>query len=207
MKRNLPYQRIDKAIIQAFIHLSQTIPFEKITVQDILDEALVSRFTFYSHFHDKYEVAERIQDELYQDFLSVVRDSIPGIDARSLSIAEHHRLVDEAIAAFSRTNMHKLHSIINIHTETIDFQNKIRRYLSDNYLKQAPKGKHPELEAMIYSGMALASMSYFEQHDATGISEAVSESYLYAALYAIGIHDRKRAGKAAAYILDIAHGS
>lgn len=206
MKRNLPYQRIDKAIIQAFVHLSQEIPFEKLTVQDILDEALVSRFTFYAHFHDKYEVAERIQEELYQDFLSVVRDSIPCIDAQSLASAEHHRLVDEAIAAFSRKNVLKLRAIINIHTETIDFQQRIRQYLSENYLKQAPKGNHPQLESMIYSGMALASMSYFDQQGQESISEAVSESYLYAALYAIGIHDRKRADRAVSYILEIAHG-
>lgn len=206
MKRSLPYQRVDKAIIQAFIQLSQKIPFEKLTVQDILEEALVSRYTFYVHFHDKYEVAERIQEELYQAFLSVVQECIPVIDAQVLSSAEHHRLVDEAIASFSRDNMLKLRSISNIHTETIDFQQKIRKYLSESYLRQAAKGKHPDLEAMVYSGMALASMTYLEDHPSEGISEAVSESYLYAAIYAVGIHDSKRADQAVEQILRIAHG-
>lgn len=207
MKKSLPYQRVDKAIIQAFVKLSQTIPFEKLTVQDILEEALVSRYTFYAHFHDKYEVAERIQEEMYQTFLAVVRQSIPRIDAQSLPSAEHHRLVDEAIAYFSQDNMPKLRSIINIHTETIDFQRKIRDYLSANYLQQAPEGKNRDLEAMVYSGMAMASMSYLEQNPAMGVSEAVSQSYLYAALYAIGIHDRQLADQLVNQILDLAHNS
>ena len=35
-----------------------------LTVQDILDETPVSRATFYKHFHDKFEIVERIQDEI-----------------------------------------------------------------------------------------------------------------------------------------------
>ena len=41
--------------------LLKTKPFEKITVQDILDETPVTRSTFYKHYHDKYEIAEKMQ--------------------------------------------------------------------------------------------------------------------------------------------------
>ena len=204
MKRNLPYQRIDKAIIQAFIHLRQDISFEKLTVQDILDEALVSRYTFYAHFHDKYEVAERIQEELYQDFLMIIRSSIPEIDAQSLSSAEHHQMVDNAIAVFGRKNASKLRSIRDIHTETIDFSAKIQKYLSENYLHSAAMGKNPLLESKIYANMALASMEYFEHSNLENVSQTVMESYIYAMLHAIGIHDRKRTDCAVSYLSDLA---
>lgn len=47
MKENPQYLRTDKAIRQALIVLLKTKPFEKITVQDILDETPVTRSTFY----------------------------------------------------------------------------------------------------------------------------------------------------------------
>ena len=56
MQQNPQFLRTDKAIKQALIHLLNVKPFEKITVQDILDETPVTRSTFYKHFHDKYEM-------------------------------------------------------------------------------------------------------------------------------------------------------
>ncbi len=41
---------------QAFIDLVSQNGFEKITVNDVCDKALVSRSTFYNHFEDKYHL-------------------------------------------------------------------------------------------------------------------------------------------------------
>ena len=43
-------------ITQSFIRLLDTVPFDRITTQMILDESGVSRSTFYNHFKDKYHV-------------------------------------------------------------------------------------------------------------------------------------------------------
>ena len=64
MTGNIQYLRTDRAIQSALLSLLGKKPFEKITVQDILDETPVSRATFYKHFHDKYEIVEKIQDEV-----------------------------------------------------------------------------------------------------------------------------------------------
>jgi len=53
------FARTDKAIQTAMVHLLKSKPFEKITVQDILDETPVSRATFYKHYRDKYEIVEK----------------------------------------------------------------------------------------------------------------------------------------------------
>lgn len=45
-----------KIIKEAAFRLFEQRPFEQVTVQDILDEAEVSRRTFYDHFQDKYEL-------------------------------------------------------------------------------------------------------------------------------------------------------
>lgn len=51
--------RSRKAIIDAFISLSEAKPFESITVKDITDKALINRATFYNHFLDKYDLMEK----------------------------------------------------------------------------------------------------------------------------------------------------
>jgi len=42
--------------MNAVLKLLNRRNFEKITVNDICEEALVSRATFYAHFNDKYDL-------------------------------------------------------------------------------------------------------------------------------------------------------
>ena len=66
MSHSSSFVRTDKAIMQAFIDLLKEKSFEKITVQDILDKTPVTRATFYAHYHDKYEIAERMLEQFFQ---------------------------------------------------------------------------------------------------------------------------------------------
>lgn len=52
MNRSITRQHI----WEAFYALSRTVPFEKMTVEQIIRQSGVSRATFYRHFHDKYDV-------------------------------------------------------------------------------------------------------------------------------------------------------
>ena len=67
MEKGLQYKRTDRAIVNAFIKLVNQGSFEKLTVQEILDEALVSRNTFYSHYRDKYDIAEQLFEKYKED--------------------------------------------------------------------------------------------------------------------------------------------
>lgn len=64
MTENKQYCRTHRAIQTAFLSLLYRKSFEDIRIQDILDTAPVSRATFYKHFRDKYEIAEKLQDEI-----------------------------------------------------------------------------------------------------------------------------------------------
>ncbi len=64
-----------KIIMDAACRVFKRCPFEKVTVQRILDEAGVSRSSFYKYFKDKYDVVEqfcfqnieRVFDEVTSD--------------------------------------------------------------------------------------------------------------------------------------------
>ncbi|MDO4200165.1 MAG: TetR/AcrR family transcriptional regulator [Clostridia bacterium] len=68
--------QIDKRILKTRNHLKNTLismldtcPFEKITVKAICDRSNTSRITFYTHYHDKYELV----DDLSEDMLAAAQ--------------------------------------------------------------------------------------------------------------------------------------
>lgn len=56
--------KTQKNIQETFIRLLNEKDFNAITIQNILDEALINRTTFYKHYHDKYHLADIIIENL-----------------------------------------------------------------------------------------------------------------------------------------------
>ncbi|MGT2754396.1 dihydroxyacetone kinase transcriptional activator DhaS [Streptococcus ovis] len=70
-----------KRIAKAFKKIFVTLPFDKISVSVIMEEAGIRRQTFYNHFLDKYELLEWIfQTELHEQ----VTDNLDYISGRQL---------------------------------------------------------------------------------------------------------------------------
>ena len=59
-KTDLRVQRTRKMIIEAFFKLVETKGYEAVTIQDIADEAMINRATFYAHFKDKQHLYDAI---------------------------------------------------------------------------------------------------------------------------------------------------
>ena len=191
-KSTAAYRRMDKIILNAFIEISQEMSFEHITVQKIADAALVSRYTFYTHFHDKYEVAERIQDDLYQDFVQLIQREIPAIDAATEIAPDRQQMIDVAILEFYRKHAARTQSIINIHTETIDFSGRLKAFLAENYKSRFSNHENLDLEAKLYANMTMTLSEYYLNNADTSIrTKSILSSYVYTFLYAFGIHDER----------------
>lgn len=52
------------AIRTAFLELLGKKPLEKITVKELAEKAQISKATFYLHYQDIYDLAERLQAEV-----------------------------------------------------------------------------------------------------------------------------------------------
>lgn len=68
-QQDLRVIKTKKNIEESFLRLLEKKSFSEITVQNILDEALINRSTFYKHYSDKYDLARLLSDRMFQDTL------------------------------------------------------------------------------------------------------------------------------------------
>ena len=61
---DIRYLRTEKLIFDAFAKLLSEKSYEKITIQDIADEAMINRATFYAHYADKDELRDGIHQQI-----------------------------------------------------------------------------------------------------------------------------------------------
>lgn len=80
-KQDLRVIRTRKMIVAAFIKLVQENGFDNLTVQEIADEAMINRATFYAHFKDK--------QDLYHYVFSFALDSIKEVLSIEILTADH----------------------------------------------------------------------------------------------------------------------
>ena len=68
-----------RAIKETFLDLMYEKGFEAITIQQILDGALINRSTFYAHYRDKYDLREKIENELIDGLANCAKNHAPAI--------------------------------------------------------------------------------------------------------------------------------
>lgn len=145
MSNSTQYARTDKAIQAAFITLLKNKPFEKITVQDILDETPVSRATFYKHYHDKYEIAERMQQEFVGIQRQIVKAAI-GVDSLQSS---------ELLRRLSDRYKEIMKCLLKIQTENVNLTHALTQELAQDYLQRCDTPTK-EIEAQVYGSTVTA---------------------------------------------------
>ena len=154
MKRTSAFIRTDKAIQSALIALLKKKSFEKITVQDILDETPVTRATFYKHYHDKYEIAERMLAEYEQKFAS----------SYALLLEKDFENYPDIFREALESEGDLMRALFQIQTDRVDLREYMTDTMRDIYLKDAA-GPHAQEEAMIYAQIMVAIQMIFLETD------------------------------------------
>ena len=68
-------EKINKSkrhIRRAFLTLLSSMPFDQISVKDIIETADIGRSTFYFYYNSKYDLAEEIENELIEGFTAIM---------------------------------------------------------------------------------------------------------------------------------------
>ena len=183
MSRSLQYARTDRDINEAFLKLLQEKAFEKITVGDIIAEAMVNRSTFYQHYPDKYAVLETLQKQYLDLFMEQLRE----IRAKNLL---DFGSIDRLMASFFLKNKQALHALLTVKTENFDLKKQWQDLIAD-----ALGGDSLESEMM-----AAMSVSFFihcmEHEEASrSFSSLFFESFLALTLRFYGLEDKPEARK------------
>ena len=183
MSRSLQYARTDRDINEAFLKLLQVKAFEKITVGDIIAEAMVNRSTFYQHYPDKYAVLETLQKQYLDLFMEQLRE----IRAKNLL---DFGSIDRLMASFFLKNKQALHALLTVKTENFDLKKQWQDLIAD-----ALGGDSLESEMM-----AAMSVSFFihcmEHEEASrSFSSLFFESFLALTLRFYGLEDKPEARK------------
>lgn len=179
MSESPQFQRTGKAITQALIELLHTKPFEKITVQDILDKTPVTRATFYAHFHDKYEIVEKMMDRFFEA-LSQIRSKVRDV---------HHSSAQTELQTFFLAHRELTQALLKIHTEKVDFRQAFAKELEQEYLVSADSPTS-RIEARVYAQALTEMYLAFLDDDPSGFSlERTKEVFLAVALKLLNISD------------------
>lgn len=68
-------KRTRQFIRDALIALIREKGFEKITVQDIAEHAMINRATFYLHYRDKYDLMQQNSDEILNELIENINSA------------------------------------------------------------------------------------------------------------------------------------
>jgi len=148
------FKRTDKAITNALIALLKTKSFEKITVQDILDETPVNRATFYAHFHDKYEIAERMLDE----FLALEKDIENQMSTQKKS--NYTKIIRNNFLQ----KRELVEALLKIHTDRVDLRMTLAALWREKYLRESDS-PNKKMEAEMYAQVMTAFQLSFVTDD------------------------------------------
>ena len=101
-KTDLRIRRTKKSIRDAFFELIDENGFDSVTVKDITDRALISRNTFYLHYEDKFDLLNKISNELMSKVywrvskdLIKIKDLDFTIDCTATLLISIQQVIDE----------------------------------------------------------------------------------------------------------------
>lgn len=96
---DLRIRRTKKAIRSAFFELIKEKGFEHISVKDITDKAMISRNTFYLHYADKYELFNKICDNLMRTLFFSVGKQLRRAQQNDFSVESVADIIKGSILA------------------------------------------------------------------------------------------------------------
>lgn len=150
-------------IQQAFYTLLKTKQFSDITVQDICDQAMIHRSTFYRYYNDKYVLLNMLAEGTIKELYA----KLPFSESKTVFFAHVIDYIDNNRSFFK-----------NIMSESSDYlYESLDQFISRMLLENASKyeddlsrrirnAKYPELLSDFYSsGMRQIFKKWVENHD------------------------------------------
>ncbi len=66
---DLRIEKTKRSIINSFLEVRSEKEIEKVTVKEICEKAQINKSTFYSHYHDIYDLSEQLETEVVNSII------------------------------------------------------------------------------------------------------------------------------------------
>jgi AcrR family transcriptional regulator len=168
-----------KNIETSFISLLGQKSFHQITVQDILDTALINRSTFYKHYADKYQLAETLCNEIF-DLLKT------GVKERFYcTTVEDALMVIKPLYQILFSKREEILPLFNINTDTIHLYEDMSNFLKRSFYEQhcILNQQSPDILdylSALYASLVMTAIKWCLQND--GYEELGNHPQLFSKL-------------------------
>ena len=157
MGEDLRVVKTRRAVEVAMEKLLGERPFDAITVQAVLDEALVNRKTFYSHYRDKYDLVRKMADGFFADVMELVEarrqlGEVPQGPFGAMDALYGSLLAKRGLAL----------ALWDVKCEGLDFSGELGSIVENAYLSYfGDSGSgDPALQARLASAMVVTLLRY-----------------------------------------------
>ncbi|KRM09299.1 TetR family transcriptional regulator [Paucilactobacillus suebicus DSM 5007 = KCTC 3549] len=115
-------------IFDAFVRLVNEYGIDRITVQQIADEAMINRATFYAHFRDKQDLYDQIFDTVMQSFEIFTKADI-FVGDNELHLATLEKTLTEVFENLEQQK--ELFYLICDGSKRVELMQRLQQMLSD----------------------------------------------------------------------------
>lgn len=159
-KQDLRVVKTRRNIEDTFLRLLKGMPFERITVKEIVEEALVNKGTFYRHYMDKYDLAEQVARQLAAELREGIRWRVVKASG-GIPLAE---LTAQVISS-ERELMEPLAALVGVEVDGVPAPELPRRVLAEEAGRafEAAGGEAGYAEVWVASSLALSYVEYARQ--------------------------------------------
>ena len=136
-EEDLRVRRTKKLLIEALMDLMQERAFEKISVNDLCERAMVHRATFYNHFGDKNDLFNYALDEIEEEMLLSTIEKGNFSTSKEMYLSIITRVFD-----FIEANRKRFKLIINNNSDRLimliatTMRRSVRYFISKNHYSQ-----------------------------------------------------------------------
>lgn len=155
---DLRVRRTRFAIKQAFIDLVNEKGFESVSVTEIADQAMINRLTFYKHYTDKYDLAQKLIEDFGNEYRQII-ERRGVLSEENLSFEKILELMTPEVQKIFTKRGDEIRALRSIQIGNITLQSEIQKVLSQN-IKQIVHHDTSNLENMILSSFIVTVINY-----------------------------------------------
>lgn len=172
-------------IRSAFIDLLSEKDFHSITVQNILDKAMINRSTFYAHYLDKYDLLEQIAN----DFINTFREDTKKRNHKSTTLDYYYKTGDEIYNLyFSQRKL--ILALWDVHTDNVNFYQSLKDILMQRFKEVKPSPSVDlaidlDYQAELFATINLSTLRYVMMTGKILTSRSIADAILDLAAFVI----------------------